>query len=168
MEGKIPHRWQTAASMAARFHNGQLRKDRLTPYIAHPFRVAIIVRHTFNCDDETALCAALLHDTIEDSTADYDDIAEAIGTEVADVVAALTKDMRRPNDVREDQYDSQLANAPWQARLVKLADVYDNISDCLDEKMRAKAFEKARRAIKLAGNESTLQSAVRVVEFLLR
>src|SRR4051812_46252666 len=133
--------WQRAASVAARFHQGQVRKDGKTPYIAHPFRVAMTVRDVFGVDDPVALAAALLHDVIEDTTADYDDLEEQFGAEVADVVAALTKDMRRPNDQREAESDRQLAAAPWQARLVKLADVYDNVSDCVDDAMREKAVK---------------------------
>ena len=44
--------WQKAASMAARCHNNQWRKDKITPYSAHPFRVAMILRHIFGVDDE--------------------------------------------------------------------------------------------------------------------
>ena len=141
------HVWQQAASFAARLHAGQVRKDGQTPYVAHPFRVALTVRHVFAVDDPVALAAALLHDVIEDTTADYDDIQEEFGTEVADTVAALTKDMRLPESDREVAYDQQLAQASWQAQLVKLADVFDNFCDSLTEAGRAKAAEKAKRAI---------------------
>lgn len=166
-EGKSDPLWQRAASMAARFHAGQMRKDGKTPYVAHPFRVAMTVRDVFGVDDPVALAAALLHDAIEDTTADYDDIEKEMGKEVADVVAALTKDMRLPDAAREPAYDRQLAAAPWQARLIKLADVYDNTSDCLDDGMRRKAAGKARRAIALAGDDPRLRAAVRAVQDLL-
>jgi (p)ppGpp synthase/HD superfamily hydrolase len=52
--------------------------------------VALTVRQVFGVDDEVALAAALLHDTIEDATTDYDDLIEAFGREVAEAVAALT------------------------------------------------------------------------------
>ena len=95
--------WQRAASFAARAHDGQLRKDGRTPYVSHPFRVAMTVRHIFGIDDEVALCVALLHDTIEDTTTDYDDLSREFGPEVAEAVACLTKDKRlyeRPLDRR--------------------------------------------------------------------
>src|SRR5688572_12897029 len=95
------HAWQAAVSFAARVHAGQLRKDGRTPYAAHPMRVALTVRHVFGVDDETALVAALLHDVIEDTKTDYDDILEAFGREAADAVAALTKDGRLPEARRE-------------------------------------------------------------------
>jgi guanosine-3',5'-bis(diphosphate) 3'-pyrophosphohydrolase len=159
--------WQRAASVAARFHQGQMRKDGRTPYVAHPFRVAMTVRDVFGCDDPVALAAALLHDVIEDTTADYDDLEREFSFEVANVVAALTKDMRLPEAEREAAYDRQLAAAPWQARLVKLADVYDNLIDCHEDRMRGKAVQKACRAVALAGDEPQVRAAARQVELLM-
>jgi guanosine-3',5'-bis(diphosphate) 3'-pyrophosphohydrolase len=163
-----PELWQKAASFAARCHQGQLRKDRQTPYIAHPFRVALTVRHVFGVDDEVALTAALLHDVIEDTTADYDDLRQQFGSEVADTVAALTKDMRLPEEDRERAYDRQLSVASWQTRLVKLADVYDNLYDSASESARAKSAQRAARAIACAGDEARLAAAVEIVNTLLR
>jgi len=113
--------WQRAVSFAARKHAGQLRKDGQTPYIAHPVRVAIVVQHVFGQADETALVAALLHDVLEDTTTDYDELSEEFGGEVADAVAALSKDSRLSEEQREAEYDRQLSAASWQGRLVKLA-----------------------------------------------
>jgi (p)ppGpp synthase/HD superfamily hydrolase len=150
------HAWQRAASFAARAHAGQTRKDGKTPYAAHCFRVALVVRHVFGCDDEMCLSVALLHDVIEDTPADFDDVAEAFGVEVARDVAALTKDMRLPEGDREPAYDVQLRQASWRARLVKLADVYDNLCDAMDEgsPLRIeKAVSKCERAMGLARQE---------------
>jgi|SRR5262245_23720401 len=119
-----------AAAFAARAHRHQLRKDNNTPYVSHVFRVCLVVRHVFGFDDPKMLAAALLHDTIEDTNTDCDDIIERFGTEVADWVAALTKDMRLPHDEREEAYGKQLASAPWQVKALKLADIYDNLGDC--------------------------------------
>jgi (p)ppGpp synthase/HD superfamily hydrolase len=90
-------------------------------------------------------------------------VKSEFGRRVADVVAALTKDMRRPEAEREAEYDRQLAAAPWQATPVKLADVYDNMSDRLDDAMRKKAIEKPCRAVAHAGNEPQVKSAAREV-----
>jgi (p)ppGpp synthase/HD superfamily hydrolase len=119
-----------AASFAARAHRHQVRKDGQTPYAAHPFRVCLVVRHVFGIDDPKVLTAALLHDTIEDTPTDYDDLAERFGSEVAGWVAALTKDMRMVEDRREEEYRRTLAAAPWPVVVCKLADIYDNLSDC--------------------------------------
>ena len=79
-----------AAAFAARAHQHQLRKDGRTPYVSHPFRVCLVVRHLFGIDDPRIHAAALLHDTIEDTTTDYDDIVERFGPDVAGWVAAVT------------------------------------------------------------------------------
>ncbi|MCA8960862.1 MAG: HD domain-containing protein [Planctomycetes bacterium] len=159
--------WQRAVSFAARFHGGQFRKDGETPYVAHPFRVAMTLRHVFGIDDPVALCAALLHDVIEDTTADYDDIADGFGTEIAKTVAALTKDMRLPESQREPDYDARLREANWQARAVKLADVFDNLCDFHGAAMRGRAIEKARRAIDCAGNDERLKTAIARLQTLV-
>jgi guanosine-3',5'-bis(diphosphate) 3'-pyrophosphohydrolase len=159
--------WQRAVSFAARAHDGQLRKDGTTPYVAHPVRVAFIVRNVFDIADETALTAAFLHDLIEDTKTDYDEIAREFGSAVAEAVAAVSKDGRLPHDEREATYDQQVAAASWQARLIKLADVYDNYCDSRDDKERARAAEKARRAIQCAGNASELTRAVKLVQTLI-
>lgn len=143
-------KWQDAASFAARAHASQTRRDGRTPYAAHPFRVAMAVRDVFGCDDAVAICAALLHDTIEDTGTDYDEIAEHFGVEVAQCVAALTKNMALPETEREADYDARLAGADWRARLVKLADTYDNLCEAVTDRDRAKCAARCRRALDLA------------------
>ena len=72
-------------------------------------RVALTIACVFGFQDQEILAAALLHDTIEDTDTDYDDILNAFGKNVADYVAAMTKDMRMIEPVREIAYDQQLA-----------------------------------------------------------
>jgi len=166
--------WQKAASFAARAHRHQTRRDGKTPYVAHVFRVAMTVRDVFGCDDEVCLAAALLHDTIEDTGADFDEIAEGFGAEVARCVAALTKNMSLPEAERESDYDARLAKADWRARLVKLADQYDNLSDLCggDAAFCARAVKRAHRAVKLAeadnGNPAVDRAAAAVRGLLAR
>jgi (p)ppGpp synthase/HD superfamily hydrolase len=161
--------WQRAAAFAARAHLHAVRKDGETPYVSHVFRVAMTIRHVFEFDDETMLAAALLHDTIEDTGTDYDEILEAFGAEVADLVALMTKDMRLVESAREEMYDDQLRKGPWQARLLKLADVYDNLSDAVDGKRSlGKMIEKTKRALTLARNDPELKEAREIVEALLK
>jgi (p)ppGpp synthase/HD superfamily hydrolase len=159
--------WQKAASYAARKHHGQLRKDGQTPYVSHPFRVALTVTQVFGCDDPTALCTALLHDVIEDTTADYDEVAKHFGDEIAVGVACLTKDKRLPEPQREPAFYKQISEGPWQARLVKLADAFDNISDAPSDQQRRKAIDKARHAIDAAGDDPRLAQAIGCLQQLI-
>lgn len=120
--------------------------------MAHAFRVAMLVRQEFGCADEAALAAALLHDTIEDTTTDFDDLEQEFGREVAELVAALTKNAALPEPQRERLYDQGLALADWRARLIKLADALDNLLDSADRPAdaRSRAMDRARRAVALA------------------
>lgn len=148
--------WQSAASFAARAHRHQVRKDGDTPYVSHAFRVAMTVRDLFGCEDGVALASALLHDVIEDTDVDYDEVREAFGDEVARTVAALTKNGALPEHEREQSYDAGLARADWRARLVKLADAYDNLCDSRDRGQEniKKIIAKCRRAIALAREDA--------------
>jgi guanosine-3',5'-bis(diphosphate) 3'-pyrophosphohydrolase len=133
-----------AISFAARAHRHQERKDGRTPYVAHPFRACLVIRHVFGIADQVVLTAAVLHDTIEDTTTDYDDLLERFGPEVADCVAALSKDKRLPEPKREAEYLRQLLAGNWRVMVCKLADGYDNLSDCaaLTPKERKKQLAK--------------------------
>ena len=158
-----PKLWQKAASMAGRSHEGQYRKDGVTPYVTHPFRVALIVRQLFGCDDDEVLAAALLHDTLEDTTTDYDELAAELGPRVAGWVALLSKDKRAPESERETVYFRGLRTAPWQVRLIKMADSLDNHTDAPNREMRRKAAGKARKILAIAGREPELARAKRLL-----
>ncbi len=169
-------RWQEAVAFAARAHRNQVRKDGKTPYMSHVVRVALTVALVYGCTEEPVILAALLHDTIEDTTTDYEDIEGIFGAEVADMVAALTKNMALREEEREREYDARLAKADWRVRLVKLGDVYDNFCDVRSwpaEQQKQKAQEarhKCQRALVLAGKDparAELRRAVEVVANLI-
>lgn len=139
----------SAVSFAARAHDGHFRNDGKTPYIAHPLRVMMIASRRFGVTDVETLMAAVLHDTVEDTKTDHDDLSEQFGEQVADCVAALSKDKRLAEDRREREYHDALAAAPIAVKLCKLADVYDNLLDSIgmDKKQRRKKIDKAQEAV---------------------
>lgn len=159
--------WQRAAKLAAKSHRHQLRKDGATPYISHPMRVALTVLQVFGEHDEIVLAAALLHDVIEDTTCDYDDVVAACGTEVAAVVAALSKDKRIPEEEREQIYARQIGSADWRTRMVKLADVYDNLCDAVESGCGVNVWGRAADALALARGELRLAEAAGKLETLM-
>jgi guanosine-3',5'-bis(diphosphate) 3'-pyrophosphohydrolase len=138
-----------AISFSARKHEGQKRKDGITPYAAHPFRVAMLLATALGVDDEEVLAAAVLHDAIEDTTADFDEVLELFGERVAGFVAVLSKDKRLPEDERERAYLERLAGAPVEAKLVKLGDTLDNLFDsaALTPAARSRAVRRARELV---------------------
>lgn len=165
--------WQEAAAFAARKHRHQMRRDGRTPYSAHLTRVALTLAALFDCTDEVVLCAALLHDTIEDTTTDFDDILQKFGSEVAQAVSSLTKNMALPEKEREADYDARIAASDWRVKLIKLADAYDNHCD-LDTlppdqhaEQRRKSVDRCKRAISIARqgpDHPLLVKAAKIVE----
>ena len=129
-------------------HRHQFRRDGVTPYVEHPKGVLIILREEFGVTDLDTLAAALLHDTIEDTATDFDEVSERFGRRVADLVAVLTKDKRLPEAKRERVYFAQLARAPQAACLCKIADSLYNVRDS-DPAHRPKAVGKARKLLQI-------------------
>ena len=144
-----------AVAFAARADQAQKRKDGATPYVSHVFRVALVVREVFGVDDLPTLTAAVLHDTVEDTTTDFDDIEARYGAEVARWVGDLSKDKRLPEAEREQEYCARLASAPWQVKVCKLGDVYDNLNDSahFSAEKQAKTRENARRYLDCAARD---------------
>jgi len=135
-----------AATFAAERHDGQMRKDRVTPYIVHPRGVMEILRRELGVTDPEVLAAGLLHDTIEDTRTDYDDLEAEFGARVAGLVAVLTKDKRLPEAEREDRYFERLKTAPLEAKLCKVADTVYNLRDSTPT-LLPKARKKAERLL---------------------
>ncbi|MBR2682620.1 MAG: bifunctional (p)ppGpp synthetase/guanosine-3',5'-bis(diphosphate) 3'-pyrophosphohydrolase [Atopobiaceae bacterium] len=80
---------EDAYRFAAEAHRNQRRRSG-EPYINHPVEVAIILAADLHMDEDT-ICAALLHDTVEDTDATFDDLRERFGPTVADLVDGVTK-----------------------------------------------------------------------------
>jgi len=158
--------WQEAVSFAARKHQHQLRKDGVTPYVAHPIRVMMVLRDVFGIDDEEVLAAAVLHDVIEDTPTDFDEVEENFGPEVARLVSAMSKDMRLRWDVREPAYREAMAQADWKVIAIKLGDVYDNLCDSTPE-LEKRARRKAERALDYAERHPELADAANALRQLL-
>lgn len=87
-----------AYEYAANLHNGQFRQSG-EPYITHPLSVACIVAEML--EDTDAICAALLHDTIEDTNTTKEDIENLFGKDVAILVDGVTK-MASSNNSRKE------------------------------------------------------------------
>lgn len=79
----------SAYNFAAEFHREQKRRSG-EPYINHPVEVALILAKDLHMDEES-ICAALLHDTVEDTPATLDDLKEQFGETVAELVDGVTK-----------------------------------------------------------------------------
>jgi hypothetical protein len=76
-----------AIAFAAEKHRHQRRKDpEASPYINHPIDLANVLLNEGGVSDTTTLCAAILHDTLEDTQTTSDEIAREFGGEIRDIV----------------------------------------------------------------------------------
>lgn len=80
---------EEAYCFAAEFHRDQRRRSG-EPYINHPVEVALILARDLRMDADS-ICAALLHDTVEDTPATLDDVRKRFGDNVAEIVDGVTK-----------------------------------------------------------------------------
>jgi guanosine-3',5'-bis(diphosphate) 3'-pyrophosphohydrolase len=127
-----------------------------------------VLRHVFGLDDVETMTAAVLHDTIEDTNTDYDDLRKYFGDRVAGWVALLSKDKRLPDERREPDYRAGLATADWQVKACKLGDIFDNLMDSRSAKgQRERAIERARYYLEVL-NEPRVAKAYEIVTRLLR
>lgn len=109
-------------------HKTQIRKFNAEPYINHPIRVSKIVNE-FTLD-KLVIATALLHDTIEDTDTNREEIETNFGKEVADMVYDLTNDPVELKRLGKSEYLLQKLNQLSSLTLlVKLADRLDNVSD---------------------------------------
>lgn len=81
-----------ALRFAIEAHAGMRRKGDDVPYILHPLEVVTIAASLTS--DEDVLCAAALHDVVEDTPHTTEELREAFGPRVAELVAAETEDKR--------------------------------------------------------------------------
>ena len=117
-----------AQKFAKEKHKHQTRDDEKTPYWKHLQKVVKNLK-SLGITDESIICAGWLHDTIEDTGTDYDDIYKLFGKKTADIVATVTKDTRLMKKDREKAYCIQLKRGTWQAQVVKLCDLLANLED---------------------------------------
>ncbi len=119
-----------AYEFAAAAHDGQTRKSG-DPYVSHPLAVARIIAELKL--DVASVCAGLLHDCVEDTSATVDQLGEIFGKEVAFLVDGVTKLGKLPYSTREEQqaenFRKMLLAMARDIRviLVKLCDRLDNM-----------------------------------------
>ena len=112
-----------AMKVAYEAHHGQTDRSG-TPYIFHPFYVAE------QMDDEISVCAALLHDVVEDTEITFEDLEKNFPEEVVEALRFLTRD----KSMNYFDYIRNLRKNPI-AKKVKQADLLHNsdvtrLTDC--------------------------------------
>ena len=157
-----------ALAFAAHKHRDQRRKDpEASPYINHPIALADVLVNEGGVTDVEVLCAALLHDTVEDTATTHEELAAAFGARVARIVAEVTDDKTLSKSERKRLQVEHAGGLSAEAKLVKLADKICNLRDVAerappswDLARQREYFDWARRVVKgLRGAHPRLESA---------
>ena len=121
-----------ALAFAAHKHRDQRRKGAdASPYINHPIGLADVLCNEARVSDPVTICAALLHDTVEDTETTPDELEREFGTEIRSVVMEVTDDKRLSKTERKRSQIDKAGSLSERARLVKLADKICNLQDLL-------------------------------------
>jgi len=118
-----------AVAFAAEKHRHQRRKDaEASPYINHPIALASLLKRE-GVGDVAILCAALLHDTIEDTNTTADELRVLFGEVITSVVLEVTDDKTLERAERKRLQVQHAHALSDRAKLVKLADKVCNVYD---------------------------------------
>jgi GTP pyrophosphokinase len=131
-------------------HHGDQRRRSGEEFISHPVGVAKICAG-MRLDTET-LCAALLHDTVEDTSASLEEVNDAFGEEIASLVDGVTKltglTFQSRDEAQAENYRKMMVAMATDIRviLIKLADRLHNMRT-IAGLPKQKQIEKARETI---------------------
>jgi len=157
-----------ALAFAAHKHRDQRRKDvQASPYINHPIALFDHLVNVGDITDTDILCAALLHDTIEDTETTEAELTEQFGPSISSIVAEVTDDNSLPKEERKRLQIEHAPHLSTRARAVKLADKTCNLRDVAEspprnwsDERRSEYFDWAGRVIDgLRGEWPRLEAA---------
>ena len=143
-----------AYKFAANAHRGQMVPGTDIPYIMHLSFVSMEIISALNAeqghDENLAVQCALLHDVTEDTGVSYEQLSREFGTQVADGVAALSKNKGIiDKDMQMDDSLRRIRQQPKEVWMVKLADRITNLQPPPSHwtKTRAKQYLAEARKI---------------------
>src|SRR5258708_34540404 len=141
-----------ALAFAAHKHRDQRRKDaQASPYINHPIALADVLVNEGGVTDFEVLCAALLHDTVEDTATTHEELVDAFGSRIARIGAEGTDDQDLPKAERKRlqighapklSHEGKLVNP--RGKLVHLRDVAERPPAKVDLAPRREYFAWAQ------------------------
>jgi guanosine-3',5'-bis(diphosphate) 3'-pyrophosphohydrolase len=119
-----------ALAFAADKHRDQRRKDvAASPYINHPIALADVLVNEGGVFDPRVLCAALLHDTVEDTDTTSEEIEAKFGAQIRAIVDEVSDDKTLGKSERKRLQIEHAPTLSREAKLVKLADKICNVRD---------------------------------------
>ena len=119
-----------AHRFASEYHSGQVR-DEGGPYVIHGLRVACLLIEELNVRNPDVICAAILHDTVEDTTLGLRKIIDKFGDKVGKIVKNLTR--KKKGETEENKYQRkyqkflETMKMDRTTRTIKACDWLDNM-----------------------------------------
>lgn len=114
-----------AKAFAIKAHEGQHRKTSKEPYITHPIRVAERLETIDSSED--LICAGYLHDVVEDTPYEMEDIRKHFGKKVQELVSAHTEDKSKSWRERKAHTIAMIKHADKNVKYLIVADKLDNL-----------------------------------------
>lgn len=150
---------------ASGLHYHQKRKYTNMPYQGHLREVADLI--AIHCPDDITEAAAYLHDSIEDQGLDELTLQLLFGSEVTNIVKAVTNDKNGSREERKAKEVERLSKASAKAQSVKLADIISNVKDIVEyDPEFAKTYipeKEAMLQVLTKGNKSLYDLAMQTV-----
>ena len=134
-------RLQSCVLWATELHHGQWREGKTpVPYICHPLEVLETLRYSGDVEDDDMLCAAVLHDVVEETSASVEDVKDRCGAGVAELVRELTREEPEPEQIagldkeqvwqlRADLLLQEIMAMSPRAKTIKLCDRISNLRE---------------------------------------
>ncbi len=154
-----------ALKYSEKYHKGQFRNGSGDPYFYHPFTVSLILasfKHSKHLSE--LICAALMHDCLEDTELTFGVIAREFTPLVATLVQELTNDDVEIAKVGKLEYHKKkLIGISSYALYIKLADRLHNVSDNPTSKMVGETLELMSHLLKnrkLSKNQNAIVAEI--------
>jgi (p)ppGpp synthase/HD superfamily hydrolase len=148
-----------ALRRAVELHDGQSRRgEAALPYACHPVEVAALLRWEAGVVDEDDICAALLHDVLEETAAKPDEIEAEFGPTVAQIIVELTREEPSPDQTKGLSKDeiyslrsglllSGIRAMSPRAQRIKLCDRLSNLLEAQRTRTTAKYQRYLRQSL---------------------
>lgn len=134
-----------AVAFAAEKHRHQRRKDaHASPYINHPIALARVLSEEGGVTETDVLCAAVLHDTVEDTETTPEELTATFGERIAAIVLEVTDDKNLSKAARKQHQIDHAPHISREAKLVKLADKICNLRDIVASPPAGWSLERRR------------------------
>jgi len=143
-----------ALKLAKEKHAGQERKEG-GPYVIHPIRVACCLIEEVGIREPEAICAALLHDTIEDTDLSLKELTQKFGERIKKIVLVLTR-AKAKDETEQNRYERKyqhflkIMKADEKVKIVKACDWLDNMRSWLFISQNSPSVKKLPRWFKEA------------------